>query len=66
MSVLKIVDLGGSERPKRTQTTAAAFEEGRAINLCLFTLRQVLAALANGEKDVHYRDSILTTYLHGE
>jgi hypothetical protein len=42
-----MVDLAGSERAQRTNATGARFDEGVSINEGLFTLGNVIVALAN-------------------
>merc|ERR1719453_2207740 len=57
---LSMVDLAGSERLGKSQTTGQAAKESIAINKSLSALGTVIAALAQNEKHVPYRDSKLT------
>ena len=59
-----LVDLAGSERVGKTGNTGDGAREGSIINLSLFTLGQVISALAAGSKNVlPYRQSKLTALL---
>ena len=61
-----LVDLAGSERAKKTLATGERYKEGVSINLGLFCLGNVIAALGddNGPKGhISYRDSKLTRLL---
>ena len=56
---LSLVDLAGSERLAKSQTSGQAQKETMAINKSLSALGTVIAALAQNEKHVPYRDSKL-------
>jgi centromeric protein E len=62
---LNLVDLAGSERLNATGAAGKRAQEGIAINKSLFTLKQVISKLAEGNASVHipYRDSKLTHIL---
>ncbi|CAI8038460.1 Kinesin-like protein KIN-7I [Geodia barretti] len=62
---LNLVDLAGSERLNATGAAGKRAQEGIAINKSLFTLKQVISKLAEGNSSVHipYRDSKLTHIL---
>lgn len=55
MSKLWLVDLGGSERLLKTGATGLTLDEGRAINLSLSALGDVIAALRRKRGHVPYR-----------
>uniref|UniRef100_A0A6P7FC75 Osmotic avoidance abnormal protein 3-like n=1 Tax=Diabrotica virgifera virgifera TaxID=50390 RepID=A0A6P7FC75_DIAVI len=57
------VDLGGSERQKKSGTKGKTLQEGVYINKSLFNLHNVIISLAEGAKVVPYRDSKLTRLL---
>lgn len=50
-----MVDLGGSERLLKTGATGQTLDEGRAINLSLSALGDVIAALRRKKGHVPYR-----------
>ena len=66
-SSFHIIDLAGSERPKRTNATGTTLKEAGMINKSLSTLGNVINCLVDigqGKKRfVHYRDSKLTSLL---
>ncbi|KAI4364597.1 hypothetical protein MLD38_020668 [Melastoma candidum] len=62
-SKLWMVDLGGSERLLKTGATGQTLDEGRAINLSLSALGDVIAALRRKKGHVPYRNSKLTQIL---
>ncbi|GAA0155248.1 microtubule binding motor protein [Lithospermum erythrorhizon] len=63
VSKLWMVDLGGSERLFKTGATGQTMDEGRAINLSLSALGDVIAALRRKRGHVPYRNSKLTQIL---
>ncbi|KAK4744238.1 hypothetical protein SAY87_010550 [Trapa incisa] len=63
MSKLWMVDLGGSERVLKTGATGQTLDEGRAINLSLSALGDVIASLRRKRGHVPYRNSKLTQIL---
>ncbi|KAI9186914.1 hypothetical protein LWI28_022216 [Acer negundo] len=63
VSKLWMVDLGGSERLLKTGATGLTLNEGRAINLSLSALADVIAALRRKRGHVPYRNSKLTQIL---
>ncbi|KAL9450702.1 hypothetical protein AB3S75_012436 [Citrus x aurantiifolia] len=63
VSKLWMVDLGGSERVLKTGATGQTLDEGRAINLSLSALADVIAALRRKRGHVPYRNSKLTQIL---
>ncbi|KAL5712787.1 hypothetical protein ACHQM5_014922 [Ranunculus cassubicifolius] len=63
MSKLWMVDLGGSERLLKTGATGQTLDEGKAINLSLSALGDVIAALKRHHSHVPYRNSKLTQIL---
>lgn len=50
-----MVDLGGSERLLKTGAVGLTLDEGRAINLSLSALADVIAALRRKRSHVPYR-----------
>lgn len=63
VSKLWMIDLGGSERLLKTGATGQTLDEGRAINLSLSALGDVIAALRRKKGHVPYRNSKLTQIL---
>uniref|UniRef100_A0A7C9EDU0 Adenosinetriphosphatase n=1 Tax=Opuntia streptacantha TaxID=393608 RepID=A0A7C9EDU0_OPUST len=63
VSKLWMVDLGGSERLLKTGAKGLTLDEGRAINLSLSALGDVIAALRRRRSHVPYRNSKLTQIL---
>lgn len=63
VSKLWMVDLGGSERLLKTGATGQTLDEGKAINLSLSALGDVIAALKKHRSHVPYRNSKLTQIL---
>lgn len=55
ISKLWMVDLGGSERLLKTGAVGLTLDEGRAINLSLSALADVIAALRRKRSHVPYR-----------
>ena len=55
MSKLWLIDLGGSERLLKTNAKGKLLEEGKAINLSLTALGDVINALQNRQPHVPYR-----------
>ncbi|XXG84136.1 hypothetical protein AAC387_Pa10g1723 [Persea americana] len=62
-SKLWMVDLGGSERLLKTGATGQTMDEGKAINLSLSALGDVIAALKRKRNHIPYRNSKLTQIL---
>ncbi|XP_068657808.1 kinesin-like protein KIN-14B isoform X2 [Aristolochia californica] len=62
-SKIWMVDLGGSERLLKTQAKGRRLEEGKAINLSLSALGDVISALQRKKPHVPYRNSKLTQVL---
>ncbi|KAF3326989.1 kinesin KP1 isoform X2 [Carex littledalei] len=60
---LWMVDLGGSERLLKTQASGKRLEEGKAINLSLSALADVIDALQTKKAHVPFRNSKLTQVL---
>ncbi|KAM7273768.1 hypothetical protein ACFE04_028432 [Oxalis oulophora] len=63
LSKLWMVDLGGSERLLKTGAIGQTLDEGRAINLSLSSLGDVISALRRKKGHVPYRNSKLTQIL---
>uniref|UniRef100_A0A0D9XUS4 Kinesin motor domain-containing protein n=1 Tax=Leersia perrieri TaxID=77586 RepID=A0A0D9XUS4_9ORYZ len=63
LSKLWLVDLGGSERLLKTGASGLTMDEGKAINLSLSALGDVIAALRRKRSHVPYRNSKLTQIL---
>ncbi|XP_074571858.1 kinesin-like protein KIN-14B isoform X2 [Curcuma longa] len=63
MNKIWMIDLGGSERLLKTQATGRRLEEGKAINLSLSALGDVISALQHKKSHVPYRNSKLTQVL---
>ncbi|KAG5567874.1 hypothetical protein H5410_065110, partial [Solanum commersonii] len=51
---LWMVDLGGSERVLKTKALGRRFEEGKAINLSLSSLGDVIHALQSKKRHIPY------------
>lgn len=62
-SKLLMVDLAGSERVRRTVSKGTRLSEAKSINSSLSALGNVIAALAENNTHVPYRDSKLTRLL---
>uniref|UniRef100_J3KYG5 Kinesin motor domain-containing protein n=1 Tax=Oryza brachyantha TaxID=4533 RepID=J3KYG5_ORYBR len=62
-SKLWMIDLGGSERLVKTKATGKRLKEGKAINLSLSALGDVIDALQTKKPHVPYRNSKLTQVL---
>lgn len=60
---LWMIDLGGSERLVKTKATGKRLKEGKAINLSLSALGDVIDALQTKKPHVPYRNSKLTQVL---
>ncbi|KAH9788945.1 kinesin-like protein KIN-14T [Citrus sinensis] len=58
-----LVDLGGSERVLKTKARGRRLDEGKAINLSLSALGDVIYALQRRKRHVPYRNSKLTQVL---
>ncbi|KAM0947711.1 putative minus-end-directed kinesin ATPase [Dioscorea sansibarensis] len=63
LSKLWMVDLGGSERLLKTGATGQTMDEGKAINLSLSALGDVIAALKKKHGHIPFRNSKLTQLL---
>lgn len=63
VSKLWMIDLGGSERLLKTNAQGLTMEEGRAINVSLSALGDVISALQRRQPHVPYRNSKLTQIL---
>ncbi|KAG9458552.1 hypothetical protein H6P81_003060 [Aristolochia fimbriata] len=62
-SKIWMVDLGGSERLLKTKAKGRRLEEGKAINLSLSALGDVISALQRKKPHIPYRNSKLTQVL---
>ena len=62
-SKIWLVDLGGSERVLKTKATGRRFDEGKAINLSLSALGDVINSLQRKNPHIPYRNSKLTQVL---
>ncbi|KAF5748853.1 hypothetical protein HS088_TW04G00813 [Tripterygium wilfordii] len=58
-----LVDLGGSERVLKTKASGRRLDEGKAINMSLSALGDVINALQRKKRHVPYRNSKLTQVL---
>ncbi|XP_017983448.1 PREDICTED: kinesin KP1 isoform X1 [Theobroma cacao] len=58
-----LVDLGGSERVMKTKAWGRRLDEGKAINLSLSALGDVINALQRNKNHIPYRNSKLTRVL---
>ncbi|KAH7428263.1 hypothetical protein KP509_10G083700 [Ceratopteris richardii] len=63
LSKLWLIDLGGSERLLKTDAKGRILEEGKAINLSLSALGDVISALQRRQSHIPYRNSKLTQIL---
>ncbi|CAL9775739.1 unnamed protein product [Musa acuminata subsp. burmannicoides] len=63
VSKIWLVDLGGSERLLKTGATGQTLDEGRAINLSLSALADVIAALRRRRGHIPYRHLLALTRL---
>ena len=58
-----IIDLAGSERQKKTESTGERVIEAGSINKSLLNLRKVINNIINNIKPIPYRDTKLTFFL---
>jgi hypothetical protein len=61
--LLTVVDMAGSERVKKSQSSGLRFNEATNINSSLLTFGNVVHALAKKDAHVNFRDSLLTKLL---
>eukprot|EP00756_Hemistasia_phaeocysticola_P038725 Hpha_TRINITY_DN16778_c3_g2::TRINITY_DN16778_c3_g2_i1::g.77533::m.77533 len=65
-SRINLIDLAGSERTEKAQTSGIRFQEGTAINLSLQTLGRCIKVLSEAKGHlVPFNESILTRLLQG-
>ena len=62
-SVLHLIDLAGSERQSKTESSGERLVEAGAINKSLHILSRVIESLVKNEKQIPYRDCKLTHFL---
>lgn len=60
-----MIDLGGSERLVKTKATGKRLKEGKAINLSLSALGDVIDALQTKKPHVPYRYAIFIMLMFG-
>lgn len=58
-----VADLAGTERLKKTGASGEAQEQAIFINKSLLALRELLESSGADDSVLHFRDSLLTTYL---
>ncbi|KAJ7527812.1 hypothetical protein O6H91_16G072400 [Diphasiastrum complanatum] len=63
LSKLWLIDLGGSERFFKTHANGQTLEEGKALNVSLSALGDVISALQKRQPHIPYRNSKLTQIL---
>jgi len=60
---VNLVDLAGSERVAKTGAEGIRLREANSINVALSALSQVINSLANKQKFIPYRSSVITLLL---